>query len=87
MVALESIHSGVPVIAFDIECGMRDIVINNKTGITSNPYDIEEMADSIIKIHNDLVLRDRLSKSAKVHSANFTVENVMDQWVKLFDDL
>jgi glycosyltransferase involved in cell wall biosynthesis len=64
LAVLESMACGIPVIATDVG-GTSEIVRNNKTGILVQPGEIEELANSILKLLDDLDLAEKLSKNAR----------------------
>ncbi|AMG30451.1 hypothetical protein AL542_08675 [Grimontia hollisae] len=87
MVALESIHQGTPVIAFNIESGLRDIVKHNRSGLLAAPFDTEEMAEHIISLYDNDELAKSLSDGARKHSMSFTEESILPKWMALFENL
>jgi len=68
---IEANACGTPVIASDSP-GLRDSVIDGKTGFLVEHGNVEQLADKIIKVLEDTKLRDSLSNSAL-------------EWAKKFD--
>lgn len=87
MVALESIHQGTPVVAFNIESGLRDIIKHNYSGLLAEPFDTDEIAEKVISIYDNEELAKSLSRGARKHSMAFTADNVLPQWITLFEKL
>jgi glycosyltransferase involved in cell wall biosynthesis len=85
---LESMSSGTVVIANDIP-GIRDYVLNNKTGFLISVNDFRKWVKKIETLLRDQILYDRIQKSAKdsIHE-NFNVERMAEEyylmWLKLF---
>lgn len=66
---VEAMASGVPVMASDVS-SMPEIV--GEAGILFNPYDINNMADEMIKLLKDSELRERLKTTGLKRSKIFT---------------
>mgnify|MGYP003589151168 CR=1 FL=1 len=47
MVILESISNAIPIIGFNIECGIKDMITYKKEGFLINEYNSKEMAKKI----------------------------------------
>lgn len=63
MGVIESMGWGVPVVAWNY-AGPTVTVDNGKTGYLAKPYDVNDFADKILKILNNLKLRDKMGKAA-----------------------
>ena len=87
MVALESINHALPVIAFDLEGGLREMITPNKEGILIKRYDTKKMATKIIDFYNDEQLRKEMAISALKKSELFTEKKIIKKWLELFENL
>lgn len=87
LVVLESISNGVPVIAFDLECGLKDMISSEKEGILIPRFDCKKMAKKIIKLYENEDLRNEISKNCLKKSEKFQDMKVMEKWVRLFENL
>lgn len=61
---------GTPSVAYDVE-GLRDVIINHKTGILTKPAP-EDMCEAIIKLMDDTSLYKKLQREAKKLSLTYS---------------
>lgn len=80
---IEANACGTPCIAFDTE-GLRDSIVKDKTGYLVSTQN--EMTEKIIKILENKVVRERLSKSALKWSKNFDWEKSALSTLKIMED-
>ncbi|KAK3312207.1 hypothetical protein B0H66DRAFT_608486 [Apodospora peruviana] len=78
LVVLESMASGVPVVARD-EGGPSDIVRNGKTGYLVPPDEVTAFADKVVILAEDTVLRKRFSEDARRQAEEATWERINNQ--------
>lgn len=71
LVVIEAAAMGTPTIAFDVS-GLRDSIINGKTGLLVNPLYPKNLADQIIKLFADEKRLAQMSKNAISWSKNFS---------------
>jgi glycosyltransferase involved in cell wall biosynthesis len=74
-VIVEAMLAGTPVIAVGAG-GPTEIVTDGVTGVLYPPADVDALAEALVRLRNDGVLRDRLAKNALVRAAEFSPENV-----------
>jgi glycosyltransferase involved in cell wall biosynthesis len=75
LVVLESMASGVPVVARD-EGGPSDIVINGETGYLVPHEDLNQFVDKAIALAHDAVLRRRMSEAGRRVACEATWEKI-----------
>jgi hypothetical protein len=75
LVVLESMASGVPVVARD-EGGPSDIVQHGKTGFLVNPTDLHAFVDKAVLLANDIALRKRFGVDARAQAEEATWEKI-----------
>ena len=75
LVVLESMASGVPVVARD-EGGPSDIVRDGETGYLSPPADLTAFVDRVMTLANDAGLRQRLGRNARAQAEQATWERI-----------
>lgn len=80
LVVLESISSGVPVIAYDIPAVRLNYITKSVVKCPMN--DIECMAANVVNLLSDDNLRKNLSQEAVKYAANFSWENVAKEEAK-----
>lgn len=87
MVMIEAMACGLPVVSFDFKCGPRDIIDENVNGILVHEGDISGLAHAMVKLMDNDSLRLRLASNARRITETYSEENVMGQWVSLFEEL
>jgi glycosyltransferase involved in cell wall biosynthesis len=81
IVVAEANRCGTPVVASD---GVpRDVVINGLNGLVYCFGDIEALAMNIVRLIDDDVLWDKMSKDAREWSQQFTWENSVAEFLKV----
>lgn len=85
MVLLESMSSGVPCIAYDIECGVKDIIDNNVNGFIIEDRNENEFIHSIDELLADKEKLKKFGRNAKMKSLLFSKEEVTKKWEEVLD--
>lgn len=86
LVITEAMECGLPCVAMDCECGPREIV-SPRTGLLVPPQDIDAFAAALERLMTDAPLRRRMGAAAQREVARFYPENIMPQWLRLFEQL
>lgn len=81
IVVIEANAAGTPVIGSDVP-GLRDSIVNNKTGILSPLNDNKKLAENIISLINDPDKLQKMSIEAKKWSDNFTWDAAAEHFIK-----
>ncbi|MCD8236968.1 MAG: glycosyltransferase family 4 protein [Prevotellaceae bacterium] len=84
MVLLEAQAAGLPIVSFDCKCGPRDVVTDGIDGFLVEEGDIDALADALLRVMQDDVLRLRMGKSAYEQSDRYEESVVMKKWTDLF---
>lgn len=85
MVILESMINATPVIAYDINYGPRDVIINNVNGFVVNQYDIDELSEAMIDFLDNPKKAFEMGLNARQHILdNFSSVSVLERWNSLF---
>lgn len=87
MVLVEAMSCGVPAVAFDCQCGPRDIVCHGERGLIVKNGDIEGLAEAMMKLMSDDELRRKMGENAKRVVETYSEERVMKLWVDLFKEI
>lgn len=87
MVLIEGSAMGLPLVSFDIETGPNEIISNGKNGFLLNPGDLDGMVEKIFLLSNDLSLRKRMSTESISIASNFTIQQIVNKWRNLFDEI
>lgn len=87
LVITEAMECGVPVIAFE-NSGPREIINkNNQNGILLPRNDINALSKAILKLINNEEQRREISKKSIERAKDFSIENIINQWNKMFDSM
>jgi glycosyltransferase involved in cell wall biosynthesis len=86
-IVLEAMAMGVPVIATNVG-GLPGIIKHGETGFLFNADDLEEFAQTILKLKNNPLLRETISKAAR-HYANETLSDTFmhEKWEQVIEDV
>lgn len=84
-VLLEASSFGLPCIAFDINTGPSDIIVDGKSGFLILDGDLMAYADKLKRLMNDYNLRKSFGEFAKQNiSEKFSKDKVLQNWLELF---
>lgn len=86
MVLLESISYGLPIVSFSCPCGPKDI-IDAKSGILVDCYNVEKLGNAINYLIENNVLRAQMGVAAKSKSIQYLENRILNRWDKLFNEL
>lgn len=87
LVLAEAMQCGVPCVSFDCLYGPADIINNGKNGILVENGNIKAFAEAVLKLIDDEELRMDMGKAAIEKAKSYLPENIMPQWIKLFNRL
>ncbi|MBF7043709.1 glycosyltransferase, partial [Campylobacter volucris] len=81
MVLIESASYGLPSLAFDINNGPSDIIKNEKSGFLISDGDLDEFANKLCILMDDVNLRKIMGLNAKEKvKKEFGKEVIMEKW-------
>ena len=83
LVITEAMECGLPTVAFDCECGPREIVSPN-TGIVVPDKDIDAFSEALEKLIINETLRKSMGMSAVSEVRRFYCDSIMPKWIELF---
>jgi len=83
---LEANALGTPCVAYNV-AGLRDSIINRRTGLlVKENGDAEKLAEAVIRVLEDEVLRKTLSENALEHSKNFSWDRTAQEFEKILKE-
>lgn len=84
-VLLEAMSYGLPCVSFNCKTGPSSVILNEYNGILVDLFSGEAgLIEGISQVMNNLLLRQDLSKYAKITSISYSVDCVAKQWEDLF---
>lgn len=84
---MDAMSSGVVPVCLDIPGGLRELVVDGKTGILVQDRN-ESFHHAIDSLNTDYSLRERLANSARDHvTKHYSLKSTVDRWEHLFESL
>ena len=80
---IEACQAGLPIIASRVG-GIPEIITHEKDGLLIRRGDVDALTNSVIRLLTDDQLRLKLSTSAKERGDYFTIENMLQQTIAVF---
>ena len=85
MTLLEAMSLGIPAVVTKVG-GNPEIVVDEKTGILTEPGSVQSFAGAIKRLLDDVELRKRMSvTSEEVFSQAFSVDEMVNSYASLYD--
>jgi N-acetyl-alpha-D-glucosaminyl L-malate synthase BshA len=85
LICLEAMSCGVPVVATNVG-GVKEVVGHGRTGFLHDPYDIENMAESVLELLRDEDKRTAFGRVAReVATEQFEISTVVKKYVELYE--
>ena len=87
MVLPEAMSLGLPCVAFTCPCGTKDIIKDGEDGLWVKNGDVDMLANKICYLIEYPDIRKQMGKQALLNIRRLQLDNIMKQWLTLFDDL
>jgi glycosyltransferase involved in cell wall biosynthesis len=87
MTLIEAQSFGCVPIVMDSVSVFHDIIENMQNGILTPNNDLEEFTEGLCLLMDDAELREKMAKNGMESVKKFSVENIVNQWEKLFEDI
>ena len=87
LVLPEAMSCGLPVVAFNCPYGPADIITDGKDGYIISNRDIDAFANKVCQLIESQQLRQEMGGAAVQSVKRYSAENIMPQWIELFDSL
>jgi glycosyltransferase involved in cell wall biosynthesis len=86
-VLLEAQEARLPIVSFDCPTGPSEIIEDNENGFLVPTYNIEEMAEKILKLMEEKETRKRFSDNSQKNIENFSKRNIIKKWKDIIDTI
>lgn len=87
MVLAEAMSHGVPCVSFDCPCGPRNIIRHETDGLLVPNGETTLLANRIVRLIENPQERSEMGRKARENIARLKVENIMNEWDRLFKRL
>lgn len=87
MVILEAEACGLPVVSFDCRYGPSDLVHDGVNGYLVDVGDVKGLAEKIITLAKDEVLRRSMGMASLENSKNYTPSKIAAKWSDFLNKL
>lgn len=77
---IEAMTCGAPCISFDCPNGPREVIRNGVNGVLAPAEQVDALANSIVKLGENPMLRQRLGNAARFVSKNFSEPLIAARW-------
>lgn len=77
----------MPIVSFDCPTGPSEIIEDNENGFLVPTYNIEEMAEKILKLMEEKETRKRFSDNSQKNIENFSKRNIIKKWKDIIDTI
>lgn len=84
MVLLEASANALPLVAFDVETGPREIITDGENGFLLPAFDEEGMIAAVRRLMDNPTLRADFSAASQKTAARFSLDAVAEEWMVLF---
>lgn len=84
---LEAAYYGIPTITFNFGESVYEEIIDNKTGIIIESNDTNKYVNKLKELIDNQELLLNLSKNTKVFASKFSIDNIINDWIKIFNEI
>ena len=87
LVLLEAMQYGVVPIAFNNWASLKDIIVDDFTGLLVKSGDLSGYSEKLAKLISNDVLRNSIAANAREYIKRFQIDAIGPKWLTLFDEL
>lgn len=87
MVLIEAMAMGLPSVVYDCPVGPRTIITNNENGFLVENGNRNSFVEKLELLIEDENLRIQMGKNAQESVKKYDIDNIMQQWKSLFENL
>lgn len=84
--ALEAMASGLPLITSDVQ-GIKDYMINGKTGFMCNPDDVDKFVLAIKTLYSSKDMRKEIGINNITSSAKYNINKIQNEIIKIINNI
>ncbi|MDO6759564.1 glycosyltransferase family 4 protein [Tamlana sp. 2_MG-2023] len=87
LVLIETMACGVPAVAFNCPCGVKELITDGEDGYLVEINDIQNFSQSLIKLIENPTTRKNMGAAARKNILRLSPESIFPKWKKLFEEL
>lgn len=87
LVFIEAMNCALPIVSFACPQGPAELIVDSDIGLLIPENDIQKFAQGIITLTTHEKLRENMGNNAKQKALLFSKEEIMKQWINLFESL
>ena len=87
LVLCEAMAGRLPLVAFDVESGPKELIDDNSNGFLVPPFNTEQMAEKICELIENPALRKSFSDASAKKFENFSLEAFSSKWNALISSV
>ncbi len=87
LVLIEAMSCGIPCVSFNCPSGPDEIITDRYDGLIAQNGNIDDLALKIEYMIAHEEERKRMGQRARISSEKYKIENIMQQWIELFNSL
>lgn len=87
LVLIEAMSQGCACIASDYKGRQKEIITSEEQGITCEPENIEKLSKAMLNLIQNDDKRKEIGNNAILRSNDFSIDNIMEKWNEIFQQL
>lgn len=87
LVLLEAMSMSLPIISFNCPKGPQEVIDDGINGFLVPPLNTNLLADKLCQLMENEHQRKEMGKNGYIKSGEFKIDNIMTQWVNLFESI
>ena len=87
MAIIEAEACGLPVVSFDCNYGPADLIHDGVNGFLVDVGDVKGLAEKIIMLAKDDVLRAKMGNESFINAKNYEPEKIAEKWLDLIENI
>ena len=86
LVITEAMTSSVPTVSYACPQGPAEIISDSEDGLLVEPENTSQFAEKLLVLMKDDTLRARMGESAFRNSKRFSMDKILEEWIKLIEE-
>lgn len=87
LVLIEAMSCGLACVSFNSPTGPSEVITHGEDGLLVENKNSEELANAILFLIEDKVLREEMGRNARENARRFLPDRIMPRWITLFEQV